>query len=342
MRHLPGAAWMKDAQGRYVYANETAERIFRTPLSALRGKTDEEVFSTATAAQFKANDRQAMTSGSYLETTETLSQEDGLHLSLVRKFPILDRAGRPILVGGVAFDVTERKQAEAILRESEERFRTLFDSAPIPIAVHEANGRILRTNRAYQRMLGYSDEELRQLGVKGITHPDDIAEGKRLFHELVEGKREHSEREKRYCRKDGRIVRAQSTASAVRGASGQLRYIISTVEDLTERTKAEQRHRAFSELGHRLSAAKRTARPGVAPTASRAAPQAHAPSPLKTARNACEVIIVPNRIASLRLIAPSLSRLLDHLIRPHRPRRQDRAKQVRSVQLHMSAAMYSR
>src|SRR5213593_1263366 len=55
-RHLPGAAWMKDAQGRYVYANETAERIFRTPLSALRGKTDEEVFSTATAAQFKAND----------------------------------------------------------------------------------------------------------------------------------------------------------------------------------------------------------------------------------------------------------------------------------------------
>src|SRR5439155_11992485 len=94
--------------------------------------------------------------------------------------------------------------------------------------------------------------------------------------------------------------------------------------------------------GHRLSAAKRTARPGVAPTASRAAPQAHAPSPLKTARNACEVIIVPNRIASLRLIAPSLSRLLDHLIRPHRPRRQDRAKQVRSVQLHMSAAMYSR
>src|SRR5436190_11721374 len=67
--------------------------------------------------------------------------------------------------------------------------------------------------------------------------------------------------------------------------------------------------------GHRLSAAARTARPGVAPTASRAAPQAHAPSPLKTARNACEVSIVPNRIASLRLIAPSVSPLLDHLIR---------------------------
>jgi PAS domain S-box-containing protein len=255
MRHLPGAAWMKDAHGRYVYANETAESIFRTPVSELRGKTDDELFPPATAAHFKANDHQAMGCASYLETTETLSQQDGIHLSLVRKFPILDRAGKPILVGGIALDITERKQAEAILQESEERFRTLFDSAPIPIAVHEASGRILRTNRAYQEMLGYSDEELRQLDVKGVTHPEDISEGQRLFQELREGKRGHYQREKRFRRKDGRTVLAQSTASAVRGANGQLSFIISTVEDLTERTKADQRHRAFSELGHRLSAA---------------------------------------------------------------------------------------
>ncbi|HEU0008242.1 MAG TPA: PAS domain S-box protein [Verrucomicrobiae bacterium] len=149
----------------------------------------------------------------------------------------------------------ERKSAEAILRESEERFRTLFDTAPIPIAVHKANGRILQTNRAYQQMLGYSDEELRHLGVKGVTHPEDVSEGQRLFHELREGKREHYQREKRFRRKDGRTVLAQFTASAVRGANGQLKFILSTAEDLTERTKADQRHRAFSELGHRLSAA---------------------------------------------------------------------------------------
>src|SRR5712691_175178 len=86
--------------------------------------------------------------------------------------------------------------------------------------------------------------------------------------------------------------------------------------------------------GHRLRAAERTARSGVAPTASRAAPQAHAPSPVKTTRNACEVSIVPNRIASLRLIAPSVSLLLNHLICPDEERLRDRqAKSLSSLEV---------
>src|SRR6266702_3946043 len=63
MQNLPGAAWMKDIQGRYVYANATGERIFQTPLSGLRGKTDDEIFPSETAAQFKANDQMALSSG---------------------------------------------------------------------------------------------------------------------------------------------------------------------------------------------------------------------------------------------------------------------------------------
>ena len=89
MQHLPGAAWMKDVDGRYVYANETAERIFQTPLNKLRGKTDEEVFAPETARQFKENDRIALTSGKCLQTIETLPQQDGVHHSVVSKFPYL-------------------------------------------------------------------------------------------------------------------------------------------------------------------------------------------------------------------------------------------------------------
>ncbi len=152
-------------------------------------------------------------------------------------------------------ELTTRILASAEPGESEERFRTLFESAPIGIAVHSADGRLVETNQAYQRMLGYSALELRELGVKRVTHPEDVAEGRRLFDELRAGTREHYQRAKRLLHKDGRVLWGQSTASAIRDASGRLRYIISVVEDTTERRKAEKRQRAFYELGHRLSAA---------------------------------------------------------------------------------------
>ena len=95
------------------------------------------------------------------------------------------------------------------LRESEERFRSLFESAPIGLALHNARGHYLSTNRAYQEMLGYSNEELQRFGVKGITLPDDIAEGQRLFNELREGKRNYYRREKRYINSDGRVVHSR-------------------------------------------------------------------------------------------------------------------------------------
>ena len=142
-------------------------------------------------------------------------------------------------------DITERKQAEVVLRESEEKFRTLFESAPIGTALHDANGRYVQTNYAYQKMLGYTGEELLQLGVKRVTYPDDIPEAQQLFAELRDGKRDRYRREKRYLAKDGHLVWAQSSASAVRDSTGGLRYIVSMVEDITER---KQTHEALERV----------------------------------------------------------------------------------------------
>jgi PAS domain S-box-containing protein len=113
MQHLPGLAWIKDLEGRYVYANEAAARAFQREAHDLYGKTDDEIFSPQTAAQFKENDRQALASPSGVQVVESLEHSDGVvHHSLVSKFPIPDHAGLPALVGGMAIDITERRRAE--------------------------------------------------------------------------------------------------------------------------------------------------------------------------------------------------------------------------------------
>ncbi|MBK5292603.1 MAG: PAS domain S-box protein [Acidobacteriia bacterium] len=140
---------------------------------------------------------------------------------------------------GTYQDITERKEAQFILRESEERFRALFESAPIGIALHDAAGYFLDTNRAYQEMLGYSEADLKSVGVNHITHPDDVAEGRRLLAELCSGARSVFQREERFLNRDGQLIWAESSTSAVRDRSGRLRFIISMVEDITGRKRAD-------------------------------------------------------------------------------------------------------
>ena len=123
MQRLPGLAWIKDLDGRYVFVNDAAEQAFRRPRAELLGRTDEQIFPPEVAAQFRANDAEALASGTGIETIETLEHADGVHHSMVSKFPIPGPDGEPSLIGGVAIDITARIQAEEVIRESEERFR---------------------------------------------------------------------------------------------------------------------------------------------------------------------------------------------------------------------------
>lgn len=119
MQHLPGVAFMKDLQGRYVFVNNTFTNLFHVKLNDCAGKTDDELWPPAAAAQFRENDERVLRTNQVLQTTEMVPHDDGLHQWLATKFPITNDDGTPRLVAGVAVDITERMRAQEQLRELE-------------------------------------------------------------------------------------------------------------------------------------------------------------------------------------------------------------------------------
>jgi PAS domain S-box-containing protein len=139
----------------------------------------------------------------------------------------------------IAKDITERRQAEEALRESEEKFKTIFDRAGMGIAIAGPGGYIRDCNRAYQELLGYSKADLREKRFIEFTHPEDVDRNQELQRQLTDGLIDKYQIEKRYIRKDGRSIWVLLTASAIRDRDGSLRYNLAVAEDITERKRAE-------------------------------------------------------------------------------------------------------
>jgi PAS domain S-box-containing protein len=136
-------------------------------------------------------------------------------------------------------DVTERKQAETALRESEEKFKYIFDYSPIGKSITLPTGEI-HVNRAFCQMLGYSREELEHERWQDITVPDDVAETQRHMEALIAGDAGEVRFVKRYLRKDGSIVWADVASSLRRDGSGEPVYFVTAMVDITERVRAER------------------------------------------------------------------------------------------------------
>lgn len=117
MEHLPGVAYMKDRDGRYVYASPTFERHFGRRREEYLGRLDAEVWPPEVVQQLRESDRTVIEHGCVVQTTERVPQKDGAHYWLATKFPIVDSAGKVVLVGGVAIDVTEEHRALESLKQ---------------------------------------------------------------------------------------------------------------------------------------------------------------------------------------------------------------------------------
>jgi formate hydrogenlyase transcriptional activator len=170
---------------------------------------------------------------------EVYWREDGTSFPVEFWSHIVVREGKTLGAVITFMDITERKQAEATLRKSEERWRSVYENSAIGVALTDFNGRFLAVNRAYEKMLGYTEEELRKLTFLEITEEDCRDANWELVSELLEGKRQQFQIEKQYRRKDGTLRWVNNNVSLVPGTESMPRFIMALSEDITQRKHAE-------------------------------------------------------------------------------------------------------
>jgi len=145
-------------------------------------------------------------------------------------------------------------QTNEELRHSEERWRSVFRNSAIGVAIAELGGPFIATNPVFQKMLGYSEDELQQLTFLDITHEDHVDENRALVDELLNKERQQFQIEKRYRRKDGQIVWARNNVSIMPGTDRTPHYLMTLSEDITQRKLSEEAlTKARSELAKMAS-----------------------------------------------------------------------------------------
>ncbi len=149
-----------------------------------------------------------------------------------------DHGGRRARLA-VVTDVTESKRLMEQLKESEERFRGIFEEAPIGIGAIGRDGRFLRVNEAFCRMSGYSAAELTGKTLGELTHPDDAGNHLRLVEEVIDGRSPSFHRDQRYRTKAGKTFWGHLTVTALRTKKGTTPYALAMVEDVSERKRAD-------------------------------------------------------------------------------------------------------
>jgi PAS domain S-box-containing protein len=259
---LPARIALLDRDGLIVSVNETWRRFAAE--NALQGTAEDigrnylEICDlaagedTSRIREVAAGVRSVLRGG-----VATYSAEYSCHSPTERRW--FELTVSPLSHGGqhgavvMHLDISNRRLAEEVLQESEERFAGAFEHAAIGMALVAIDGHCLRVNRSLCSLFGYSEEELLTRALQDLIHPEDADVIADVLRQTISDANPAIQLEKRYVHKNASVIRGVLNIALVRDSQGSPRYFVAQIQDVTERRFAEDELRAINERFHQLA-----------------------------------------------------------------------------------------
>jgi PAS domain S-box-containing protein len=242
----PLAVASTDLLGRLESWNPPAERIFGWKREEVLGNADPTV-PAELLADFRSEMLNAFEGVGTYNSEQVRRNKDGTNVDvLVTTLPARDESGRLWGAIEVMEDISERKLERAALIDTARSFKSAFEDAAVGMAMTGLDGRWMKVNRALCETLGYAEHELLATTFEGVTYPEDRDVNSEYSIQMREGKLGSYQMERRYVRKDGKVIWATLSVSLVRDAGGQPLYSISQVQDVTAKKEAEDELKSYS------------------------------------------------------------------------------------------------
>ena len=198
---LPFDVWMKDKEGKYLIVNKNVSADIGLPREDIIGKNDYDLYEKS----------------------------------------VFDPSGELLGTAGYSKDITLKEKIRGELAQSEERFRTIFEEAPLGIGIFDtATGKATQVNARYAEILGRTKEEVLDMDWKQYSHPDEIEENVHRIDLLIENKVSGFSMDKRYIRPDGEEVWVNITVTPFHSTEYEDHCHLCMIEDITARKKAEE------------------------------------------------------------------------------------------------------
>ncbi|MBI3903857.1 MAG: PAS domain S-box protein [Nitrosomonadales bacterium] len=230
-----------DNEGRIIRINQTEADWLGYTREELTGRRITEFHAPSSAKSFAMDFPRFKREGFVTNIEVDLLRKDGTSFTaLLSSKAVYDAGGNYLMNHTTMVDITVRKWAENELRDSEERFRQLFEKAPIGIAMTNENQQIFAANAAYCKLFGYTQEELMRMTITGLTHPDHVDMTRRLATDVLSGEIPLYTFEKKYLRKGGETFWGRIMAFEIKGHGSRKRYLMGMVEDISNRIEQEE------------------------------------------------------------------------------------------------------